>query len=95
MFKLLETIGKKYIEFLSEEMKMNKSEIKAVYGEDLEEYLDSLGVLEDVKSGNKTCFYCGVAVNINDISTIFPEHNDVQICCSDFGCYQKLMRERD
>lgn len=72
---------------------MKTAELNAVYAEEIEEFLNSLGVLSEIKQGNKLCFYCQKPVEITDIVSIFPADNDVQVCCSSLQCYHQLLQE--
>lgn len=74
---------------------MKTAEIDAVFGEDMREFLESLGILSEIESGEKTCFFCGNIVNVQDVQAVFPLNNDVQICCSSFHCYKTFLKEVD
>lgn len=70
---------------------MKTAEINAVYSEEMGEFLESLGVLEDVIEGRKVCYFCGNHVKVKDVQSVFPYENDVQICCNSFHCYKLFM----
>lgn len=50
-----------------------KNEIKAIYNEDLEEFLQSVGELEPIKKGERFCKSCGSPINVNNIQMVIPK----------------------
>lgn len=70
---------------------MKSEEIDAVFGEDMEEFLESLGILNEIAEGTKTCFFCDEKVEIKDIQSVFPADDAIQICCSSYHCYKEFM----
>ncbi|MDM8100920.1 hypothetical protein [Oceanobacillus oncorhynchi] len=72
---------------------MSNQEINAVYSDDMEAFLGSLGVLEDIQSGKKRCYFCGEKILINQIQSVFPENGEVEVCCNSPKCIELLMRK--
>lgn len=56
----------------------NKSKIKAVFDDDLEMLLNELGVLSKFKHGKMKCFFCSIAINNNNLHSIFPDSGAVK-----------------
>lgn len=73
---------------------MNIDRIKAVHPEDIEKYLEGLGILQDVKLGKFTCGGCGKSITLDNIMCIYPEDEKIQFCCDDPKCYEILIRKR-
>jgi hypothetical protein len=78
---------------IEEENKMKTEEVNAVYSEDMVELLESLGILHKIKNGKKKCYFCRHSVKLQDIASVFPAENEVQVCCSSYDCYKQLMRK--
>jgi hypothetical protein len=70
---------------------MEKGEIQAVHDDDLVNLLKSLEIYNDIEQGKKRCYFCNGIITLNNILSVFPYQNDIQICCSDDECYEKLL----
>ena len=68
--------------------------IKTVHERDLEEFLDSVGLLEAAKEGNLTCNLCGEQMSIDDIAR-FVMAEDVQVICDRPGCHERGSQGHD
>lgn len=82
-----------HLHLIEEEKMMKTEEVNAVYSEDMVELLDSLGILHKINKGKKKCHFCKNTVKIENIVSVFPVDNEVQVCCSSFDCYKQLMRK--
>ena len=65
--------------------------IHAVSDNDVEVLLDSLNLLEDIKSEKIICSICQKKVTINDVGCIYPFNNEIKICCDNMICLQKVV----
>ena len=65
--------------------------INAVHSEDMTAYLASLGVLDDVVNGGKKCGICGKVVTVENISCLYPQHDQVKFICDDASCLEAIM----
>lgn len=83
----------KVIKIAKGEYIMKTAEINAIYSEDMEDFLDSLGVLEEINRGKKACYFCGKPLKLTDVQTVFPLDNDVQVCCNSLKCNDVFTRE--
>lgn len=71
--------------------KSNKSSrLKAVYEDDLESYLKSLGILESVKRGDLLCRFCGNVISFDNLEVIVPEDGEIKLICSNRNCVNQL-----
>lgn len=70
---------------------VNSGTLKAVHDNDLETFLDSLGILKKVSEGRIKCAMCGKPVNLENIQCVFPNEGSINVCCSSSGCYEKLI----
>lgn len=85
----------KVIEYIREEYAMSTAHINAVYSEDMEEFLDSLGILDEIRQGRKACYFCHKNLNIEEIQSVFPFDGDIQLCCNSVKCNSMFARKVD
>ncbi len=72
-------------------MPLRKERIRAVHEHYLEEFLQGLGLLEDLENGNVHCAICGDALELGNLQCIFPQGNEVKLCCQKTSCYEKAV----
>lgn len=82
---------KRRFEFALSRVKQQKERINAVHDDDLERFLDSIGVLHDIRSGNVRCKFCSDQVNLDNLSTVFPDSGSVSFVCNEQECLRKFM----
>ena len=68
--------------------------INAVHSADMEEYLRTLGVLDDVVEGCAQCAVCGATVALATIAGLYPEDKDVRFVCTSPKCIDALLERR-
>ena len=73
---------------------MSTEPIKAVDSQDMETYLASLGVLDEVLKGNCRCAMCDKPVTLKTISCLYPENGQVMFVCDSAICVESLMKAR-
>lgn len=66
--------------------------IKAIHDDQLENFLQSIGVLEEVKLGKCKCKFCGETVTLENLYTVFPESRQVKFSCNSVKCMVKLSK---
>jgi len=71
-----------------------KSIIAAVHDDDLVGFLDSLGVLSDVKRGDARCKFCRQVISLDNLVAVFPESGDIKFVCDKPGCLALLGEHR-
>ena len=74
---------------------MVKLAIKAVYDDDLESYLSSLGVLNAVKAGKIKCFSCASTITLSNLLAVFPDADGVGMSCNNSKCLEALERRSE
>jgi len=67
--------------------------IRAVYEEDLDEFLEELGLTEPLREGRLTCFACEKTVSRETLGCVFPLAGEIAICCDDPSCLEALPEE--
>lgn len=67
-----------------------RTQIKAVYDDDLKSLIDSLGISPDIESGNFKCKYCSAVITFENLQAISKESGEIKIVCSNLECVSKL-----
>ena len=65
--------------------------ILAVYEDDLDSFLEDLGMIERLRAG-MPCEICGVNVTRENLGYIFFIDQQPKLCCDNTACYYELMR---
>ena len=65
-------------------------ELSAVWDDDLQELLGSLGVLQDVTLGNARCVVCGRTVDIDNLGAVMPTPQSTDFSCDDAYCVRAV-----
>jgi hypothetical protein len=63
--------------------------VQAVYDDDIEEFLRSIGEYDKVLSGRLKCKYCDSTITLENISKIFPESGSIKFVCNKSECIIK------
>ncbi len=66
------------------------AEINAIHDEQLERLLESLGVLNDIKSGRKKCKFTGNIITLENLHSVFPESGDIKFVSDDPEAIRQL-----
>lgn len=64
--------------------------IKAIHDDQLNAFLQNIGVYDSVISGNCKCKFCGEVVTLKNLYTVFPESGQVKFSCDSVKCMVKL-----
>lgn len=67
-----------------------KVQIKAVYDHQLESLLASLGILDELIAGEIKCAVCECQVSLDNLGAIFPDGDNVGVCCDNERCVQVI-----
>lgn len=67
-----------------------KEEVRVVHDDDLETFLDSLGILKQFKKGELTCKFCKKPVTFENLHSVFPQSGDIKAVCDDADCIREL-----
>lgn len=74
---------------------MKKYSIKAVHEQDLKELLDDLELSSMLERGELKCAMCGCIITYDNLLCLYPEEEDIKVCCKKCDCYEKLLKCRD
>lgn len=69
--------------------RINKSQIKTVYEDDFVDFIKSLGLDDDISSGNLKCKNCGKTITMETIEILMPEGDEIIAICSNNKCIEK------
>ncbi len=76
-----------------------KKKILAVHEQNLDSFLESVGLLHALETGKLRCGICGSLITRENFRGVFPEEGELKVCCSILHCYKtvlkKLERARD
>jgi hypothetical protein len=62
--------------------------LKAVHDDEIQGLLESLGLLEVVKSGHAICPHCGDVVTVENLNCIVPRGDEILLVCSKPDCIE-------
>lgn len=94
MSKMFLTILRKYREILREGRKeMSIIQVNALYDEDMVPFLKSIEMLQPIENGEVVCSVCSTPITIKNIMTIYPEDNEIKICCTNGACYNSFINK--
>lgn len=67
-----------------------KVAIKAVHDSDIEKFLEKLRLLDKIKEGKIRCSVCGDVVTLENFLCVYPENEQIKVCCSKRECYEQV-----
>jgi len=73
---------------------MGKRTLRAVHDDDLVEFLDRVGILEDLKAGRVSCRYCQELLDLESLEAVYPEQGQVRAVCSEPSCLLRFATDR-
>ena len=65
-------------------------EVKAIYDQDLEQVLASIGILDKLIAGELNCAVCGCQVDLDNLGTIFPDNDEIGVSCDKDRCIRVI-----
>lgn len=71
---------------------MKKRVVEAVHEDDLEIFLENLGILNGLKSGKYHCYHCENLLNFDNLIAVYPIGDEIRFTCSKSNCFN-LMNE--
>jgi len=72
---------------------MRKKPIYAVYGNELEEFLQNIGELHDIITLKRKCIYCNQLISLDNLFQLFPQSGSVRYICKNKECIGKHKNE--
>lgn len=72
---------------------INNNTVKAVYSDDLDDFLVSNNLMEDFVNRRIKCKYCEKVITRHNLFALIPENNSLAFCCDEPECTEKMIRE--
>lgn len=69
---------------------LQKEKVKAVHDDDLERFLSSIGVLDQIKSGIHHCVICNIQITIQNLGAVYPKNNQIKFVCDRPPCLSEM-----
>jgi len=74
--------------------KQERKILRAVYEKDIEKFLKSLGILEDIKNGRFSCHFCNEKVYFENFGGLIRIRGNLEFFCEKIECYLRMLEER-
>ena len=72
-----------------------KNKINAIFNEDLLEFLDKKGELEEIEKGNRLCKICGGPINLSNIQMVIPRSaKGYEYICDSISCVESYYENK-
>lgn len=69
--------------------------IKAIYDADLKSFLEKLGLLEHIKSGQLKCSFCNSILTLENFGGVFKENGQLKPFCQETECYLEALKRKN
>jgi len=69
---------------------LEREKLKAVHDDDLEEFLSSIGVLEQIRKGCHRCNICDTPITIENLGAVYPEGDKINFLCERLSCLTEI-----
>lgn len=67
-----------------------KEKVNVVHDDDLEKFLETLGILKKFKDGKLKCKFCAAVIAFENLHSIFPQSGQVKLVCDKAECMRQL-----
>ena len=70
-----------------------KKKILVVHEQNLDSFLESLGLLEALENGELVCGVCGSVITRENFRCVYPDNGEIKACCSALHCYKIVLKK--
>jgi hypothetical protein len=70
--------------------KIPKENVSVIHDDDLDAFLDSIGILNKFKRGELKCKFCRTPISYENFHSIFPQSGDIKLVCDNVDCIKEL-----
>lgn len=70
--------------------RLPKESLQAVFDDDLQAFLEGLGLWGRLQRGDLRCKFCKEAITVENLHSLFPQSGQVQLVCDRPDCIQQL-----
>jgi len=74
---------------------IQRERVKAVHDDDLEQFLSSIGVLDQIKKGYHHCIVCNTQITLENLGAVYPKDNKINFVCDRPSCVANLDQEEE
>lgn len=67
-----------------------KEKVSVVHDDDLENFLEALGILGKFQHGKLLCKFCKTSITFENLHSVFPQSGDIKIVCDKPDCVRQL-----
>jgi hypothetical protein len=67
-----------------------RDKLSAVHDNDLEEFLSSIGVLNQIVDGHYNCIICNINITLENLGAIYPKDNKINFICDRLSCLDQI-----
>ena len=72
-------------------IELERNTLLAVHESDLESYLESLGLLHDIRAEKVKCKFCGDLLTLDRVAAVFPLGGSIKVACDRPTCQAELL----
>lgn len=69
---------------------IQREKLKAVHEDDLEQFLSSIGVLDQIKNGLHRCIVCNTQITLENLGAVYPKGNKINLVCERLLCLTEM-----
>ena len=69
---------------------LQREKVKAVHDDDLEQFLSTIGVLNQINNGYHHCIVCNTQITIENLGAVYPKDNKINFVCDRPSCLANL-----
>jgi hypothetical protein len=95
MMNFLKSLISGFLKLILPPRRDGQKVIEAIHEDNLEDFLQKLGLLEDLRSGQLHCSSCNRVVDMNSIQCVFTHEGKIGFCCENQLCYEKMIEVRE
>jgi len=70
-----------------------KKEILAFHEQNLEEVLQKLELFDDFRDKKLKCSVCNRILTKENFGCIYPQNNNIKVCCSNLRCLSEIRKK--
>lgn len=70
--------------------RLPKAHLQAVFDDDLQEFLEGLGLWGKLQRGELRCKFCGTIITVENLHSLFPQSGRIQLVCDAPDCIRRL-----
>ena len=69
---------------------IQREKLRAVHDNDLQQFLSSIGVLDEIRERRHLCSICHTPINIDNLGGVYPEDDKINFVCESLSCLTEM-----